>query len=142
MAKGKKTGGRQKGSRNRATVEKENFTMKVVSKAVSDGIMPLDVMLDNMRFAYSQAGQLIASMVDGTPTPQEFKELIRLRAMAQSFAADAAPYLHPKLSSVEHKGDPDNPLETVTRIELTTPEGHNGSHRAPAQAPAGIFRPS
>lgn len=140
MAKGAKTGGRQKGSKNKATVAKETFTMKIVKDAKADGIMPLDVMLDNMRFAFAQASELIANMVgDEKPSPDDFKQLVRLRAMAQSFASDAAPYLHPKLSSVEHKGDPDNPLETVTRIELTTPEGHDRSDRAPAQTPLGVF---
>lgn len=57
-------------------------------------------------------------------------------------AINAAPYLHPKLSSVEHKGDPDNPLETVTRIELTTPEGHDSQDRAAPETYPGIFRPS
>lgn len=37
-------------------------------------------------------------------------------------AKAAAPYVHPKLSSVEHKGDEDNPLQTVTRIELVAPD--------------------
>lgn len=45
----------------------------------------------------------------------------------------------PDLQSIEHSGDPENPIETVTRIELTAPEGHNGSDRAAAQTPMGVF---
>lgn len=31
-------------------------------------------------------------------------------ALAQSAAKDAAPYIHPRLASMEHKGDKDAPL--------------------------------
>jgi hypothetical protein len=41
--------------------------------------------------------------------------------MAQDCAKDAANYVHPKLASVQHGGDPDNPLKleggAVTDIE-------------------------
>lgn len=30
-------------------------------------------------------------------------------------------YEKPKLAAIEHSGDPENPVETVTRIELTAP---------------------
>lgn len=90
-------------------------TQEIVAKAASQGLMPLEYMLKVLR--------------DETQSHDE-----RFKA-----AINAAPYLHPKLSSVEHKGDPDNPLETVTRIELTTPEGHDRSDRAPAQTPLGVF---
>ena len=45
----------------------------------------------------------------------------------------------PDLQSIEHSGDPENPIETVTRIELTSPEGRNSSDRAAAQTPMGVF---
>lgn len=38
-----------------------------------------------------------------------------------TMAIAAAAFLHPKLASVQHSGDPENPVETVTRIELTAP---------------------
>lgn len=113
MAWGKKTGGRQKGTPNKRTAAKQ----ALVVQATQEGITPLEVMLGAMRDAWA-AGD---------------------KEAAANFAKDAAPYLHPKLSSVEHKGDPDNPLETVTRIELTTPEGQDRSDRAPAQTPMGVF---
>jgi hypothetical protein len=70
MAVGRKTGGRQKGARNRATAEAR-------AAAEATGILPLDYMLSVMR-----------------DTKAESK---RRDAMAMA----AAPYLHPKVSSVE-----------------------------------------
>jgi hypothetical protein len=89
MARGRKTGGRQKGSRNRATAEAR-------AAAEATGILPLDYMLTVMR------------------DPKV--ESKRRDAMAIA----AAPYLHPKLSSVEPQPitDPENP-EGVSRIEVS-----------------------
>jgi hypothetical protein len=72
MARGRKTGGRQKGVRNRATEEAR-------AAAAATGILPLDYMLGVMRDP-------------GTDDK-------RRDAMAMA----AAPYLHPKLSSVDAK---------------------------------------
>jgi hypothetical protein len=70
MARGRKTGGRQKGTRNRATEE-----ARVAAEAT--GILPLDYMLATMR----------DPAVDHK----------RRDAMAMA----AAPYLHPKLSTID-----------------------------------------
>ncbi|WP_333679892.1 hypothetical protein [Dyella sp.] len=71
--KGQKSGGRKKGTPNKATTERE--------KAVAaSGLTPLDYMLKTMRNSKLPAA-------------------IRLDA-----AHKAAPYVHPKLASVEHKG--------------------------------------
>jgi hypothetical protein len=72
MARGRKTGGRQKGTRNRATAEAR-------AAAEASGTLPLDYML--------------AVMHDPAADPK------RRDAMAMA----AAPYLHPKLSTVEAK---------------------------------------
>ncbi len=64
------------------------------------------------------------------------------KAEAATYARDAAPYLHPKLSSIEHKGDPDNPLETVTHIVLTSPETDDSTDRTASQAHPGVYGPS
>ena len=74
-----KTGGRQKGSQNRATAAKE-------AAIASSGLTPLDYMLSLLRDAGNDA-------------------LTRFEA-----AKAAAPYVHPKLSSTEVKGDPDAPV--------------------------------
>jgi hypothetical protein len=70
MALGRKTSGRQKGTRNRATAEAR-------AAAEATGILPLDYMLSVMRDSNADAK--------------------RRDAMAMA----AAPYLHPRLSSIE-----------------------------------------
>jgi hypothetical protein len=89
MARGFKTGGRQKGSRNRATEE-----ARAAAKAI--GILPLDYMLTVMRDPNAD------------------------RKRRDAMATAAAPYLHPKLSSVEPKPitDPEK-SEGVSRIEVS-----------------------
>lgn len=109
--------GRRKGSTNTKTAIERAAVREKVDAIKAEGETPLEVLLRIMRKSTDEA-----VIID--------------------CAKAAAPYLHPKLSSIEHKGDPDNPLETVTRIELTAPEGHDGPHRTPAQTPMGIFRPS
>lgn len=88
MAVGKKTGGRQKGVKNKTTVAQEARVTEVVAKATADGITPLEVMLGCMREAWEAGNKSDAAL----------------------FAKDAAPYVHPKLAAVEHSGDKDNPL--------------------------------
>lgn len=73
MAAGKKTGGRQKGTPNRATARRE----REIAKA---GDTPLDYMLKVMR--------------------DDKADVSRRDDMAKA----AAPYVHPKLSSMQHKG--------------------------------------
>jgi len=115
MHGGKREGaGRRKGSTNTRTAIERAATREKIDAIKSEGETPLEVLLRIMRASKDEA-----VIID--------------------CAKAAAPYIHPKLSSVEHKGDPDNPLETVTRIELTSPEGRNGSDRAAAQTPMGVF---
>ena len=74
MARGRKTGGRRKGSLNRKKCE-------LAARADDQGITPLDVMLQTMRAAWD-AGD---------------------RATACACAKDAAPYVRRKLISSENK---------------------------------------
>ena len=62
-------------------------------RAAESGELPLDYMLRLMR---------------SPRTPF----LVRI-----DLAKAAAPYLHGRLQAVTHSGDPNSPLETVTRIE-------------------------
>ena len=82
MAKGQKTGGRRKGAKNKATVEREIGQAQIVAEAKAEGISPLEVMLGAMRDAWGKADMDAASR----------------------YAKDAAPYVHPRLAAVEHTG--------------------------------------
>ena len=76
MAKGKKTGGRKKGTPNHITVQRK----AKLSEAQMAGLTPLDYMLGILR-------------------DEDAKTAARMHA-----AVHAAPYIHPRLAAIEHGG--------------------------------------
>lgn len=89
MALGKKTGGRSKGTPNKATAKRER-------EIARGGQTPLDYMLKVMR--NSRASDE------------------RRDRMAQA----AAPYVHPKLASMQHSGPNGGPIPTVDLTNMST----------------------
>jgi hypothetical protein len=87
---------------------------------MAEGKTPLDVMLDNMRHFQQvalDAEAVIESMNEDQATSlgetheEQFKALLAkvkqaagLRQMAQECARDASPYLHPRLTAIQHSG--------------------------------------
>ena len=122
MARGKKTGGRKKGSLNKATTS----ALALRDYAAQHGLTPLDIMLDNMRHfhvAATTAEKVLQSLsgdqISGMEPKEQFRFLLAevkkvagLRQMAQECASDCAPYLHHRLASVEHTGKDGGPIET------------------------------
>jgi hypothetical protein len=108
--KGKKTGGRLKGTPNKATLAKQARLAKYESGAIGQGCEPLDVMLDNMRWALEEAR-----------TEPDPAKVLRLRTYAQTCASDAAPYLHPRLATVVQKGDQDATMRTSIEVSFVVP---------------------
>lgn len=121
-------------------------TREIAERAVAEGKSPLEIMLDNMRH-FQQVALDAEAVLDGmtaaeftgkvtAETPEEqFKALLAqvkktagFRQLAQESARDAAPYMHPKLSAIEHTGANGGPIEAeVTMIELVAPKaGHEG----------------
>lgn len=108
--------GRPKGAPNRATQERQ-------AKVAAEGVTPLQVMIANMRFAHQEAETLLAKVAagdkevlaqialeagspDGEPAVlTAIRKALKLREAAQLCARDAAPYVHPRLTSVEHSGE-------------------------------------
>ena len=88
-------GGKRKGA-GRPKGVRSSRTREVIEKAESEGITPLDYMLKVMR--------------------DEGADEKRRDGMAIA----AAPYLHPKLSAVEHTGKDRGPIETkdVSDVEF------------------------
>jgi hypothetical protein len=84
---GERRGGREKGTPNRATVEREIRARTGVANAVSSGLMPLDVILCRMREVALPNGLM--------PTDDQV-----------SAAIAAAPYLHARLSAVAYQKPP------------------------------------
>lgn len=114
-------GGKREGAgRPQGAVTKR--TREIADRALAEGKAPLEIMLDNMRHfqqvaldAEAVLEGLTAAEFAGTvnaETPEEqFKALLAqvkktagFRQMAQECARDASPYLHPRLSTVEHSG--------------------------------------
>lgn len=95
-------------------------TRAIADQALAEGKAPLEVMLDNMRHFQQvalDAEAVIESMNEdqvatlGESHEERFKTLLAkvkqaagLRVMAHECARDAAAYMHPKLSAVQHSG--------------------------------------
>lgn len=121
VPKGVRVGGRQKGTKNKLTVQREKQAHETAKIAVEKGLDPLAIMLDNMRHfqqvavdAEATIEGLTAEEISGqASTPEEqfrlllakAKQAAGLRQMAHECARDAAPYIHPRLSAVEHSGE-------------------------------------
>ena len=106
MARGIKTGGRKKGSTNKSTALIRERTAKAI-ESLEEGLTPLEVMIDNMRFAHGAAEAILRRLVDeGAKMPEgfnEFSQLLRFREIAQGAARDAARYVHPTIAAVDQR---------------------------------------
>jgi len=94
----RKGAGRKVGAANRRT-------RQIADEAMKQGMSPLEVMLDNMRFAHTGAEHCLERLVtEHEKSPLEmfdaYKEMLKLRAMAQEAAKDGAPYMHPRLAAI------------------------------------------
>lgn len=135
MAAGKKTGGRKKGSLNKATVAKQITNTATVAKAQASGISPLEVMLQNMRhfhqvaqdaealLAGKTAAEIIGTSDDMSPEDQlqvllaEVRKAADLRDRAQACARDVAPFVHARISPVDSKQKPDEAVPLAERLK-------------------------
>lgn len=94
MARGRKTGGRQKGTKNKRTEALEEA-----------------------------ARRAIAGLPDGFTSLQLFQAVYRDDSMdvdtRMSAAEKALPYEHPRLSAVQHTGKNGGPIETTDLSALT-----------------------
>jgi hypothetical protein len=95
MAHGAKTGGRQKGVRNKASAA------KALAVAAS-GETPLDYMLRVMR-----------------DTGAEYSR-------RDDMAKAAALYTHPRLATIQHSGDKENPIAMTVTWKPAVKENGNG----------------
>ena len=96
VPKGKRYGGRQKGTKNRTTLEREAATAAVVAEAKANGIQPLEVLLGSMRKSWAQGDCKQASL----------------------YAEKAAPYVHARLSSTDLKVSDDRTINELNINEL------------------------
>lgn len=95
----RKGAGRPKGLSNQKSQE-------LIIKATEQGISPMEVLLNDMRFYYELGEREFAKIKD-----QESEEIHRevflkansLKMIARECAKDVAPYIHAKLSSIDAK---------------------------------------
>ena len=112
MAKGRKTGGRKKGTPNRQTVEKQAVAVERQERVLASGATPLEVMIADMRFHHTAA----LAELDRGPNADLDKVAASLTA-ARNAAKDAAPYIHPRLAAIEHMGKGGGPIEFTNARE-------------------------
>lgn len=108
--------GRKKGAATKRT-------RAIADAALKDGITPLEVMLDNMRFYHSEGARKLAEVL--LPESQMAKEaqiegikaLFELRAKAGEAAKDAAGYCHPRMSPTDGKKTAEGTVPLHERLD-------------------------
>ena len=126
-------GGKRAGA-GRKVGEVTKKTRAIAERAIAEGISPLEVMLNNMRH-FQQVALDAEAILEGLTAEQysgkvlspdeqfklmlaEVKKAAGFRQMAHECARDAASYLHPKLSSIQHSGQIDFNARDVSDDEL------------------------
>jgi hypothetical protein len=106
--------GRKEGSLSKRTRE-------IAEVAAAQGITPLEVMMSTMMALYKEAGNYSrdhhdhgdkANEHDDGHTATITENRIKLLNMAATIARHAAPYVHPRLSAIEHTGKDGAPLQS------------------------------
>jgi len=111
--------GRPPGSQNKKTKE-------ILEIAARDGITPLEVMIDNMRWFYKEslksrqlletldryADQNETSEIDKEARAETKSDTYSLMLKAQDCAKDAAQYIHPRLATVNVGNKPGETFQT------------------------------
>lgn len=96
-------GGKQPGAgRPKGAINKK--TQELITRATEEGISPIEVLLNDMRFYYSLGEmemQQVYMMEPGKKKANAFRAAGALKDIARGCARDAAPYIHPKLASLQ-----------------------------------------
>lgn len=104
--KGERRGGRTKGTLNQRTIQRK----EIVDKALEQGVTPVEIMIDNMRWAHG----LALKAADA----KDEKNEKAYRTLSQQWAEDCANYFFPKMASVEHTGEDGGPIQINSETEL------------------------
>ena len=119
-APSKTKGGARPGSgRKEGSLTKR--TREIAEVAAAQGITPLEVMMSAMMALYKEAGNCSRDHHDYGDKANEHDDghaamitenRIKLLNMAATIARHAAPYVHPRLSAIEHTGKDGVPLQS------------------------------
>jgi hypothetical protein len=111
-----KGGARAGAGRKRGSLSKR--TREIAEAAASQGITPLEVMMRTMMELYKEAANYSHHHDHGVNTTEHdhvsviTEHRIKLLNMAAAIARHAAPYMHPRLSAIEHTGKDGAPLQS------------------------------
>lgn len=124
LPNGEEIGARGPGGRPRGAVSRTS-RFAADRYVAEGGLLPIDVMGENMRFFFVEGSKLAGQLLDllrnskdqGILTPAHVAEVTKLlnavhraRAMSQQCAVDLAPYLHARLASITVKSDDKEPI--------------------------------
>lgn len=96
-------GGRQPGAgRPKGAITSK--AQQVLSSAALEGISPLEVLLNDMRFFYNLGENKMTEAAMQEPGKKQaaaFRSACSLKEISRNCARDAAPFIHPKLASLQ-----------------------------------------
>ena len=105
----KSKGGKRPGA-GRKTGSLTKRTRQIAEAVATQGITPLEVMMKVMHQLYEEAGNVREEELDDKALANEAR--IKLLNMAATVGRHAAPYIHPRLSAIEHTGKDGAPLQS------------------------------
>lgn len=105
----KSKGGARPGA-GRKTGSLTKRTREIAQAVASQGITPLEVMMKVMHQLYEEAGNVSEDDLGDKTLANEAR--IKLLNMAATVGRHAAPYVHPRLSAIEHTGKDGVPLQS------------------------------
>ena len=116
MARGIKTGGRKKGSLNKAT-----RVRRAVAESLAQGLAQLDRNAKSMAELQIESARYIWDLAEQERAKAEPQQevVIRLMTAACKVAHAVSPYLYPTLQAIKHGGD-----EDATPIRIETLSDH------------------
>jgi hypothetical protein len=114
----KKGGQRPGAGRKKGTLVTRS--QEIVAKASKEGISPLEVMLNDMRFYYN-LGEEEFKKIKGREVLEECFEIFKrghgFKAVARECATMAAPYIHPKLANINAQITVSNQETALAELE-------------------------
>lgn len=105
----KSKGGARPGA-GRKTGSLTKRTRQIAEAVATQGITPLEVMMNVMHQLYEEAGNVSEDDLGDKALANEAR--IKLLNMAATVGRHAAPYVHPRLSAIEHTGKDGAPLQS------------------------------
>ena len=105
----KSKGGARPGA-GRKTGSLTKRTRQIAEAVATQGITPLEVMMKVMHQLYEEAGNVREEDLGEKESASEAR--IKLLNMAATVGRHAAPYVHPRLSAIEHTGKDGAPLQS------------------------------